>query len=103
VAPSLCAHYIQTKLSNPEINGLLVSVIALHATGMAVGFVWLLIFGLGYTLTGLGRAKFLANAIQCTLTQLPELHKVLLAYQAGLPPVKVNLLGGQSRAHSSAA
>ena len=71
--------------------GLLVSVVALLATGMAVGFVWLLLFGLGYIFTGLGRARFLANAIQCTPTQLPELHKALLASQAGLPRVTVNL------------
>jgi Zn-dependent protease with chaperone function len=76
--------------------GLLVSLDVLLVTGMAVGFVWLLLFGLGYIVTGLGRAQLLANAIECTPTQLPELHKALLAGQAGLRPVKVNLFVTQN-------
>jgi len=76
--------------------GLLVGMVILLATGMAVGLVWMLLFGLGYFLTELGRARFLANAIQSTPTQLPELHGALLAAQAGLPPVKVNLFVTQN-------
>jgi len=76
--------------------GLLVSIGVLLATGMAVGLIWLLLFGIGYIFTGLGRAQFLANAIECTPTQMPDLHKALNEAQKGLPPVKVNLFVTQN-------
>jgi len=76
--------------------GLLVSVGVLLATGMAAGLIWLLLFGIGYLFTGLGRAQYLANAIECTPTQMPDLHKALIAAQKGLSPVKVNLFVTQN-------
>jgi Zn-dependent protease with chaperone function len=57
---------------------------------------WLILFGAGYMLTGLGRARLLANAIECTPMQLPELHKALLESQADLPPIKANLFVTQN-------
>lgn len=76
--------------------GLLVSIGVLVGTGISAGFAWLILFGLGYILTGLGRAKLLANAIECTPTQMPDLHKTLNAAQKGLPPAKVNLFVTQN-------
>lgn len=71
--------------------GLLISMAALLASGMGVGLVWLILLASGYFFTNLGRARLLANAVQCSSTQLPELHRALLYSQTGLPDTKVNL------------
>lgn len=76
--------------------GLLVSVAALILSGMAAGIFWIFLFGIGYINTGMQRARYLANAVEVSASQLPELYNVFQVAQVGLTPVKVNLLVTQN-------
>ena len=76
--------------------GFLLIAAILVTVGALVGVVMLLFFGLSYLFTRWERSRMLANAVQASQRQLPDLHQALLNAQATLPPIGVNLFVTQN-------
>ena len=64
--------------------------------GYPAGLIGLFFFGAGYISSRMSRSSVLANAIQVTPQQLPEIYQSLAQAKRHLPEVKVNLLVTQN-------
>jgi Zn-dependent protease with chaperone function len=71
--------------------GLLVSIIVLLIGGDSVGLLWMIFLGAGLLAVKISQARLMANSIQCTPAQFPEIYTAFEQAQVNLPFVKTNL------------
>ena len=64
--------------------------------GYLAGLLGLLLLGIGYITSRIARGNILANAVQISQQQLPDLNQALTEAQKRLPPVKVHLFVTQN-------
>lgn len=76
--------------------GLVITIAVLLIGGYSAGLFLLLFLAVGFASTKLYQASLMANSIQCTTSQFPEIYKAYEQAQSFLPSVRTNLFVTQN-------
>lgn len=76
--------------------GLVITIAVLLIGGYSAGLFLLLFLAVGFASTKLYQVSLMANSIQCTASQFPEIFKAYEQAQSFLPSVKTNLFVTQN-------
>ena len=71
--------------------GLATTIVVLLIGGYSAGLFVLLFLAAGFVSVKLSEANLMANSIQCTKSQFPEIYNAYEQAQSNLPSVKINL------------